>query len=419
MKKLFAISIAAVLIINFFSNVSCICYRTKEQVLDDIISWVVDNRQLAALNDIEYEFIATADLRQKLTDDFEDENSRQVLETNQELLEMLGLIEDDDDLYSIYLDLYTEQIAGYYDPAAKKIYVISDEGPLKVSDMMTFAHEVTHALQDQHYDLTALSEQASDDSEYSMGITSLIEGDAVLTQGLYYWTDLNQRERDIYTQESEQTDSANYDATPRYLQESLVFPYTYGYEFVLQLYQSGGWDAVNAVYDDPPKSMEQIIHPDKYAAAENPITVALPDIETLLGNSWEIKTNGTVGEFDLKLILEAFITPSDDTINAAARWGGDKYIYLKHDTTDEKTLVVYSTWDAETDAQEFFDLYSDNKAGTDINSNTWILSSDESNTKVWAADSQITYLEISGDDVLLMVAPNSTIADTVRNAILP
>jgi len=411
MKKPLAIIIAAVLIISFFSNMSCSCSRTREKDLDNIISWVVSNRQLAALNNIEYEFITTADLRQKLTDDFDDENSKQVLETNQELLVMLGLIEDDDDLHSIYLDLYTEQIAGYYDPETKKLYVIGDNATLSPSDKMTFAHEVTHALQDQHYDLTTLKEQAGEDSEYSMGITSLIEGDATLTQGLYYWQALSQHERDTIEQESEQTQSPAYDAAPRYIQESLIFPYTKGVEFALQLYQGGGWDAINAAYDNPPKSMEQIIHPDKYAAADNPVTVNLPG---LLGDDWEVKDDGTVGEFDLKHILEAFITPSDNTVDAAAGWGGDRYAYLKHDTTDEKLLVVYSTWDTEADAQEFFDLYEDNKADE-----TWTLSVDESSKKVWTSDNQVTYLEISNDDVLLMVAPDATITDTVRDAILP
>ncbi len=413
MKKLLTYIIVASVICGSTGNISCTCSRSNEYILDDIASWVASTRGLAKLSDIEYEFITTDDLRQHLLEQFDFENSQQEMEDDEDLLQILGFLDEDDDLYTILLDLYTEQIAGYYDIETKKLYVISNGGSLSVSDKITFAHEVTHALQDQHYDLEGLDELAGDDSEYSAALTSLIEGDAVLLQSAYYWTGLSQRERDIFAQESEQTDSDSYDEAPPYLQQSLIFPYDYGLEFVLYLYNNGAWDAVDAAYDSPPKSTEQIIHPDKYMAADDPVPVTLPDLETLLGEDWITIEEGTVGEFDLRMTLEAFIEPSEDTESAAAGWGGDAYAFLEDNASGDQLLVIYSTWDSEVEAQQFFDTYAENRSD-----DMWTSATAQTDIKAWQSTDGYLYLEKSGDYVLLINAPDVITADMVRDGIL-
>ncbi len=132
-----------------------------------------------------------------------------------------------------------------------------------------------------------------------------------------------------------------------------------------------------------------------------------------------MKDDGTVGEFDLRLTLEVFIPPSETTKEAAAGWGGDKYAYLKDDT-GSKLLVRYSEWDTEGDAKEFFDLYAANRAGTDINENTWALRVFVGKDQItWEAADLVTYLEISGNDVLLIITSDKITADLVRDAVLP
>jgi hypothetical protein len=412
-KRFIPITLPILLVVSLLINFSCLCTRTNEQVLDGIKNWVAKNRQLPELTDIEYEFITRQELHDKLQGNFEAEYDEQEEAIQKELLILLGLIEEDLDLYQLYLDLNKEQIAGYYDQKTKKMYVISDEQHLSVRNKMTFAHEITHALQDQHYDIEALLELSGDDSEYSMGIKSLMEGDATLAQGFFYWQALNGRERDIYVQESDEMQSPIYDNAPEIIKESLIFPYREGSEFVLSIYEDGGWDAVNSIYDNPPKSMEQIMHPEKYTAGDNPIVVGLPDLEALLGGSWDQKEAGALGEFDLKHMLEAFIEPSEATTEATAGWGGDSFAYLRDDNGD-KVLVVHSVWDSVIDAQEFFDIYADNRAD-----DTWLWAVDGLYKKGWRAGDMITYLEISGDDVLLIVAPDASVADTVADAILP
>jgi len=404
-------------------STSCAPSRSTEEVLDDLFDWVAATRGLKKPADLEHVFITSEELHQKLLADFEGENTQEELAINEELLVLLGLMKSDVDLYNTLLDLYTEQIAGYYDYEVKKLYVISDKPTLNVKDKVTFVHEATHALQDHHYDLKSLQDEAGNDTEYSAALTAMIEGDAQISEILYIQT-LSASEYEKLEQEYEDIDSTKYNAAPHYIQQSILFPYSYGLEFAAQLFidSNNDWNLINNAYDDHPKSTEQIIHLDKYTEGEDPIAVDLPSLELLRGvlgdNSWEEMDNGTVGEFDLRMTLEAFITPSEATEAAAAGWGGDKYAYLKNDD-GEKILVIHSTWDEAADAQEFFDLYAANKAGIDINNNTWTLSANELNQKVWATDSLVTHLEITESDVLLIVAPNATTASLVHNAVLP
>jgi len=416
-RLIIIITIVTALILPPVVNSGCRRTSSTEEILDEVVDWVVATRGLSLSAEIDYRFISSDELSQTLLDDFEGENTEEELTTNKELLALLGLLEDDADLHTILLDLLTEQVAGYYDYKTKELYIISDRADITVVDRITFAHEVTHALQDQHYDLQSLIEQSKDDSEHSAAMKSLIEGDATLVDTLYFQS-LSSRDQQNVLDEYDRIDSEKYDAAPRYLQESLVFPYNYGSLFTLDLYMMGGWDAVDNAYSNQPKSMEQIMHPSKYTSNDNPVVVDLPDIDKLLDGSWVMKDQGSVGEFDLRLTLEAFITPSQSTEIATDGWGGDKYAYLK-DSAANKLLVIYSEWDTEADAQEFFDLYSDNRAGTDINDNTWTLSVNESNQKVWAADVLVTHLEISENEVLLIIAPDVTTVDLISDAILP
>ena len=137
MKKLLTFIPIAVLISSFVTNISCTRGPTNEQILDNIANLVASTRGLAKLSDIEYEFITSEDLRQQLIEQFDIENSRQEMEEDEDLLQILGLLDEDDDLYDILLNLYTEQIAGYYDIEMERIYVISNGGSLSVSEKFT------------------------------------------------------------------------------------------------------------------------------------------------------------------------------------------------------------------------------------------------------------------------------------------
>lgn len=397
---------------------SCRCKPSITDVLNGISAWVVETRGLAQLSEVEPQFITSSELRARLLEDFDEDYPEEEAAIDQEVLVLLDLMEEGQDLRTILLDLYSEQVIGLYDPETKELYVISDQEGLSISEKVTFAHEYTHALQDQHFDLEALKEQTEDDSEFSAAVTALIEGDAVLTEAFYFWNVLSDSEREAYFQEFEGVSTEKFEAAPRIIQEHLLFPYVAGPEFVASLYLRGGWEAINDAFSDPPKSTEQIIHPEKYYLEErdNPQEVTMPDLKSALGDGWSQLNSDVIGELDLRIYLETFVDPilyPDVATTAAAGWGGDRYVFLK-DGEGRKLLVLYSTWDSDEDAQEFFDAYItfvENKS-----EGTWTLLPDEVGIRQWETDGLSLYLGLEGSDVLIIIAPDETTTDKVLAA---
>ena len=142
---------------------------------------------------------------------------------------------------------------------------------------------------------------------------------------------------------------------PAFLRESLLFPYTAGLSFVQSLQASGGWDAVNGAFREPPASTEQVLHPEKYASHEAPVDVTLPaDLPTKLGQGWSKGLEDTLGEFQLKVWLDQVAAgsggPSADA--AAAGWGGDR-VMLLDGPNGARAIALKTAWDTPADASEF------------------------------------------------------------------
>jgi hypothetical protein len=141
--------------------------------------------------------------------------------------------------------------------------------------------------------------------------------------------------------------------TPQILVEGLLFPYTAGQAFVLPLQSSGGWKAVDALYADMPRSTEQILHPDKYQAGEEPIAVKLPKaLAANMGKGWKVSMEDTFGEFQLGVWLRASGIRAGDASAASAGWGGDRLAVL-NGPDDAWAVVMHTTWDSDDDATAF------------------------------------------------------------------
>src|SRR5205814_2053342 len=111
-------------------------------------------------------------------------------------------------------------------------------------------------------------------------------------------------------------------------------------------------DAVNAAFSSPPRSTEQIIHPEKYLAREQPIEVALPDLAAALGPGWTQLRSDVLGELDLRILLEQFIDPAV-AAKGAEGWGGDRFSLLES-TNGQLALLISTVWDSDDEAGEFF-----------------------------------------------------------------
>ncbi len=277
-------------------------------------------------------------------------------------LAAFDLVDPKIDLYQLYLDLLSEGVVGLYDPETKELYVVSDADQIGVFGRLTLAHELTHALQDQYYDLQALgySDDSDDkyDSEYLAGLQALVEGDASLLQ-LQYMSTLSTKDRGRFLLEYSQFDLSTYNSAPEAIVAGMNFPYAQGLVFVQSVYHSGGWKAVNAVFARPPQSTEQILHPDRYRSGDAPSLVGLPPLTATLGSGWRLADEDIMGELYIQLHLKQQVN-SAAASDAAEGWGGDRYAVYYNDQSETVLAMVWrSVWDSPAEEGEFVEQYQE------------------------------------------------------------
>lgn len=341
------------------------------EVIDEIEQDVIELRGLEAQSDTEEAIISRSELRQNLEELLAEDYSQEEADTETLVFWLLRLIDDRDlDLYQLQLDLLSEQVVGYYAPETDELFVITENEELSPGDRATIAHEIVHSLQDQHFDLAEMQDSAPD-ADHQTAIASLVEGDATLLMSLYVTEFFSSEEMSALLEESipQPGDTQVIDNAPRYIRESLTFPYERGTAFVQTIYQQGGFEAVDQVFEDPPQSSEQILHPEKYLQSDQdePMEVEAPGVSDALGSGWEETYSNTLGEWDLGIMLEE--NGVGDAGEAAAGWGGSDFNLYQ---SDEEALTVLETrWDTTEDAGEFEDALSSTFEGMEQTGDLW------------------------------------------------
>jgi hypothetical protein len=310
-------------------------------------------RQLDWKTPIEPRVIDEAELRRILTGDFEKSGAAARLVDVETLYRGLGAMEGGRSLEDLYLDALASQVLGFYRDTDRTLYIVQRSGGLGPVEEYTAAHELTHALQDQRFGLKTLGLDATEQSDRTLGAQSLVEGDASLA-GLY-WSQQNLSLADlgeILKAASEPAAQQALDALPPLVREILMFPYVQGLEFVMGLQATGGWGAVDAAYARPPASTEQVLHPERYRAAESPMDVALlGDLAPGLGDGWTLAYEDTLGELGLRTWVAP--APAAGAANAAAvGWGGDR-VGLYRGPDGAWAIVLRTAWDDAAAAQRF------------------------------------------------------------------
>lgn len=257
------------------------------------------------------------------------------------LYKMLGLLAEDADLLDQFTTLYTEQAAGVYFTDTKEIVVRAKEEALTVVERGTVLHELVHALTDQHFDFGQKMKDLADGEMYDQASAyqALVEGDASLAMALWA-QDLTLEELGEYVAEALEIDQSALDSAPRFLRESLVFPYDAGLGFAQALYvQAGGWDTIDDAYADMvdlPGSTEQVITPDDYTR-DLPMEVDIPLVEL---PGFELQTTSTWGEQGFRILLNQGTTAAS-VATAADGWGGDSYHQWFDGDESAAILIVY------------------------------------------------------------------------------
>ncbi len=348
----------------------------KIHALVERIKGEVENiRGLKFTHDIGSRIVSNAEL----LDFIKGEVDEQVPEEKEKAINLiyhqLGLIPEDKGFIETFQALMTDQAGGLYNPDDNELYVVVENLPgvnasgeadsglmsmLGIDPMLmletVLAHELTHALEDQHFAFNdafeEIQKESSSDKEFAL--QSLVEGSATrlmmdhATGGI----PLNEFQRTLNRVLTDLVTELSVNA-PTYFKRSLTTPYIYGEKFVTYLLtQNGGWNAINAAYNDPPQSMEQIIHPEKYLKNRDyPSDVELTDFLPVLGDGYEELMYETFGEFVTDILFDTRLKRED--FDAAPQgWDGDRLVgYVGPD--GEVTIIWHTVWDTDADASEF------------------------------------------------------------------
>ena len=280
----------------------------------------------------------------------------------------LGLLDADTDLYAMFADVLGEQVIGYYDPETGRL-VIRDSvmaglagayGPEEAEEARAvLVHELVHALQDQRLGLRE-SYKKERTADADNAFRAVVEGDATLamlgyalrqqgiplsaaTQGIQQMGDYLDLDALVHGEKL-------HDA-PAIVRVTLVAPYVRGLQFIAAVQGRGGWPAVNNAHRRPPKTSEQVLHPNKYFAREPGEEITIPDHAAILAAGFERAAEETLGELELSVYLGQAL-PSGTDERAADGWAGDQLVVYARG--NRAAVIWWTTWDTETDADEAY-----------------------------------------------------------------
>ena len=286
-------------------------------------------------------------VRSFLEQRFADEVTDDEIEGQQIMYGRLGLIPDSMDLRKFMLDLLTEQVAGFYDPKTKVLYIVDGAPPEQVGFVVS--HELVHALQDQYTNLDSIQD-VKGDNDRSMAAQAVFEGQAMLVPlkaalgpGAFFpggWD----RVRDLIRQQ--QASMPIFNSAPFALQETLLFPYLSGAEFMRRFEaKQPGEQPYN---ENIPTSTEQILHEQAYFGKERDAPTEVKLAEPREG---KVLYSDDMGEFETRLFLFQHLQDQNDAVRGAAGWDGDRYMVIRTPRGDG--VVWLTVWDSNIDAAEF------------------------------------------------------------------
>lgn len=373
---------------------------------------VTELRGLEPLAPIEPVVLTRDELRERVESDFATDTTPQESQADVLELSAFDFLGRDYDLYTALVTLQSEGILGFYDPETAEFVVVNDGALLDPAAQWTHAHEFVHALQDQYYDLDALSDETLD-SEARAAVRALAEGEAELVQYLYLFEGgyFTESEAEAILNDPEQTDGGFLRDFPPVLVNDLAFPYTDGVEFVIDLYREGGFEAIDAAWANLPRSTEHILHPERYRAGDLPQLVTLAPLTDTLGAGWELLDEDILGEFYLRQYLDQQL-PTATVNRVATGWGGDRYAIYWNEADATLVMALRLVWDTPADALEFAQAYPAYPAALFAAEGE----SQPDGTTCWTADEVICFRQVEGES-LIARAPDSATALAVLQAL--
>jgi hypothetical protein len=311
-------------------------------------------RGLSFKSPVNYKIIERTELRQVLAGKVREQYTEQQLRDYSRSLAAFGLIPEGTDLLKVLVSLYGEQVAAFYVPEERALYTFKDLVFSSNLDKMLLSHELTHALQDQNFDLQKFPLKVKDNDDLALATSALVEGDATVLMTRWYVENIDPSKMlgDLGTMFGQDTTKLR--AAPAYLQELLVFPYQQGQQFAMSLFVSGGTAAIDAAFRNPPTCTKDILHPEVFLKHRGtPEHMEPPALES---KDWRLIGSNDLGEFGTGFLLKQGMGAYDAQVLAQG-WNGDRYHVYEHGTNGPTALVWATAWEDEQQAGEFADAY--------------------------------------------------------------
>ena len=275
--------------------------------------------------------------------------------------EAFGLLPKGFDLDAFMVDVLTEQVEGLYDPKTQEFY-IADWSPLE-DQRMVMAHELTHALEDQHFKIEPWVRAARPNDDAELARDAVLEGSAMAAMVDYLMLSTGRSLKDLPDFDysmlmGDLATTPTLKKAPPFIKDVLIFPYMSGLNFSAVVLRNDGWAALPGVFEKPPVSTQQILHPERYKSGKIPVNVTMPPIQRLLGNGWSKLDENTMGEFGWREVFKQFLG-DERAKSLAVAWDGDRYFLYEQEKTKKLVLVTRLQLDSQEHMARFFGQYSE------------------------------------------------------------
>jgi hypothetical protein len=274
-------------------------------------------------------------------------------------LKKFGLLPAGYDLLGGTVDLLTEQAAAFYDYNRKKLFIT--ETTAEESQEPVLAHEISHALADQNFNLGKFIRQGHKDDDGDTARLAVMEGQATWLMSEYVARKAGRTLENspaLVAMMSSAGESGGqfpvFDKAPLYLRNTLLFPYTRGMQFQDAVFQHSGQAAFAEVFRKAPVSTEQILHPERYFQNRKPLEPAVT--APALPRGYKNLAAGTMGELDIAILLEQY-AGRERAAEIAPHWRGFTFALYENRKAGRVVLAYASEWDSEEAAGRYFDAY--------------------------------------------------------------
>ena len=307
------------------------------------------------------QILSRAEIRKYLESSLQEEYTPQEIHIQESVLKAFGLVSREFDLAKFLIAFYTEQAAGAYDPRRKTMFIA--DWPTEEMQKMVLAHELTHALQDQNFDLQTFLHAARSNDDASNARQAVAEGYAMAAMmqhlvdpvELASLPSLEPMMASIVHQRLEEFPA--FSNAPFFFRMQALFPYVQGMGFMHRGLQRGGWTALNSLFTNPPTTTKAIFEPSAYFDEKPLPTVSLPRPAALRKAAGpRVLSENTLGQLGYYALLGQFIS-EDEAKTVGTGWLADRYILYEGPDVNQFALVARTRWTSPETALAFFRDY--------------------------------------------------------------